>query len=401
MNPSIDLAATLLLVGSAQAFFFMLALLTTNTENYNANRYLAVLLALLGITLIDEFMTWTHYYLSYPHLLGLIWPTNYLYAPFAYFYVKSLTSMHKYRPGKRMLLHLIPFALDVLYNLPKYLMTADQKVDLMFRSERVSIAHFLEPDTLGPIIQMLFYLIISVHLLNVHARSIKDRYSSIERINLIWLRNLLIALFALWCMYLFAELISPLFGVVFQAWYALHVIVVVVIFALGFFGVRQPVIFAGVRARIQEGAQSGISDGKSDRSAQIEPGVGGKYRKSTLDDALRRAILEELRGLMAAQRPYLDGDLALHKLADMMGISPNHLSEVINANLNMNFFDFINSYRVEEAKRELARETTGRVQNVLTIALEAGFNSKSAFYTAFKKHTDMTPSQFRKAASSG
>lgn len=401
MNPSIDLAATLLLVGSAQAFFFVLALLTTHTENYNANRYLALFLVLLGITLIDEFMTWTHYYHSYPHLLGLIWPTNYLYAPVAYFYVKSLTSRHKFGPGKRMLWHMVPFVLDILYNLPKYLMTADQKVELMFRSERVSIAHFLEPDTLGPIIQMLIYLIISVHLLNGHARSIKDTYSSIEHINLIWLRNLLIALFALWCMYLFAELISPLFGMVFQAWYALHVIVVIVIFALGYFGLRQPVIFAGMPARIKADAQPVNSGNEAEHSTQKKPGIDGKYRKSTLDEALRGAILEELRGLMAAKRPYLEGELTLHKLADMMGISPNQLSEVINANLSMNFFDFVNSYRVEEAKRKLAIETKGRMQNILTIALEAGFNSKSAFYTAFKKHTDMTPSQFRKAAFDG
>jgi AraC-like DNA-binding protein len=398
MNPSIDLAATLLLVGSAQAFFFALALLTTNQENYNANRYLAVFLALLGITLIDEFMTRTRYYLSYPHLLGLIWPTNFLYAPFAYFYVKSLTSKKKYDPGKHRLWHFIPFVLDILYDLPKYLMRADQKAELMFRSERVSIAHFLELDTLGPIIQMMLYLIISVHLLDVHARTIKDTHSDIERINLIWLRNLLIALFALWCLYLFAELLSPLFGVVFQAWYALHAIVVMVIFALGYFGVRQPVIFAGVRARIQEGEPLSRSDDKTDRSVQKEPGIVRKYQKSTLDDALRKAILEELQRLMAAQRPYLDGELTLHKLANMMEISPNHVSEVINANLNMNFFDFVNTYRVEEAKRRLTGETKGRMQNVLTIALEAGFNSKSAFYTAFKKHTNMSPSQFRKAA---
>lgn len=398
MNPTIDLAATLLLVGAAQAFFFVLALLTANTENQNANRYLSVLLALLGITLIDEFMTWTHYYLYYPHLLGLIWPTNFLYAPIAYFYVKSLTSRETYVPGARTLWHFIPFILDILYNLPNYLMSAEQKAELMFRSERVVIAHFLEFDTLGPIVQMMLYLIVSVRILNIHARTLKDTHSSIERINLTWLRNLLTALFALWCMYLFAELLSPLFGVVFEAWYALHAIVVLVIFALGYFGVRQPAIFSGVHARIQDGTHFDKTEVQADRRAERQSESRSKYQRSTLDDTLRKAILEELRGVMVTKRPYLDGELTLHKLAEMMELSPNHISEVINANLSMNFFDFINAYRVEEAKKRLAAETKGRMPSVLAVAFEAGFNSKSAFYTAFKKHTQITPSAFRKSA---
>jgi AraC-like DNA-binding protein len=76
---------------------------------------------------------------------------------------------------------------------------------------------------------------------------------------------------------------------------------------------------------------------------------------------------------------------------------PNHLSQVINAELNKSFFDFINEYRIAEAKRRLL---DGRFEHysILAIALEVGFNNKASFNRVFKKHTRMTPSDFVKSA---
>lgn len=98
---------------------------------------------------------------------------------------------------------------------------------------------------------------------------------------------------------------------------------------------------------------------------------------------------------MVANKPYLEGDLVLPQLAQQLGISANYLSQVINEQLKVNFYDFVNGYRVEEAMR-LMRDTAKEKANILNIALDSGFNSKSAFYTAFKKATSMTPTQFRK-----
>jgi AraC-like DNA-binding protein len=98
---------------------------------------------------------------------------------------------------------------------------------------------------------------------------------------------------------------------------------------------------------------------------------------------------------MEANKPYLEGDLVLPQLAQQLGISANYLSQVINEQLHVNFYDFINGYRVEEAKG-LIRNAGPKNTNILNIALDSGFNSKSAFYTAFKKATSMTPTQYRK-----
>ena len=86
--------------------------------------------------------------------------------------------------------------------------------------------------------------------------------------------------------------------------------------------------------------------------------------------------------------------LTLPMLSRMIDVSPHYLSQVINEKLNKSFFDYINEYRVQETKEALTSSKSERF-SILGIAMDAGFNSKSAFYNAFKRHTGMTPSQFK------
>jgi AraC-like DNA-binding protein len=100
---------------------------------------------------------------------------------------------------------------------------------------------------------------------------------------------------------------------------------------------------------------------------------------------------------MNTEKPYLDGDITLQKLAKALAISPHHLSQTINERLNQNFIDFINTYRIEEAKRMLL-DPAKKHYSILAVSEEVGFNSKSAFNNAFKKQVNMAPSEFRKIA---
>jgi len=97
---------------------------------------------------------------------------------------------------------------------------------------------------------------------------------------------------------------------------------------------------------------------------------------------------------MEAEKPFTDGDLTIQKLADKLSIPPHHLSQTINERLGQTFSDFINSYRVTEAKQRLLDPSLKHL-SVLGIAIEVGFNSKSSFNSVFKRYTQMTPSEFR------
>nr|WP_231403018.1 AraC family transcriptional regulator [Hymenobacter guriensis] len=96
---------------------------------------------------------------------------------------------------------------------------------------------------------------------------------------------------------------------------------------------------------------------------------------------------------MRHHKPYLNPSLTIHELAGGLQLPPHVLSKVINEGFGQNFFDFVNAYRVEEFKQLM---TTPRAQQytLLALALEVGFNSKSAFNRAFKKQTDQTPREY-------
>lgn len=100
---------------------------------------------------------------------------------------------------------------------------------------------------------------------------------------------------------------------------------------------------------------------------------------------------------MQTDRPYLNSNLALPELAAKANLSTHHLSQLLNERLGKNFFDFVNEYRIAEVKRKL-RDPAFAHLKIEELAYGCGFNSKSAFNTAFRKFTGITPSEFRKAA---
>jgi YesN/AraC family two-component response regulator len=96
---------------------------------------------------------------------------------------------------------------------------------------------------------------------------------------------------------------------------------------------------------------------------------------------------------MTHQKPFLKNDLRLSDLADSIGVSSHELSQHINREFKMNFYDFINGYRVEEAKKLLRQNPAN--PKMLAVAFDVGFNSKATFNRVFKKLTGQTPSAFK------
>jgi AraC-like DNA-binding protein len=113
-------------------------------------------------------------------------------------------------------------------------------------------------------------------------------------------------------------------------------------------------------------------------------------------DKIKPEMIEQLARHMEKEKPYLTPALTLEKLAGQLRMQPRLLSNIINRHFDCNFFEFINSYRVEEAKRMLADKQYAD-KNMLDIMLDVGFNSKATFNTLFKKKAGMTPSEYRKS----
>ena len=120
-----------------------------------------------------------------------------------------------------------------------------------------------------------------------------------------------------------------------------------------------------------------------------------KYKTSALTPQYAEECIKKLNRLMENEKVFRKPDLTLQSLAEKLSVSPHVLSQVLNEKLNRNFPDFINWYRIEEAKK-IFQTSRGSRQKIATVAFDVGFNTIVAFYNAFKKYTGMTPAQYKK-----
>ena len=126
------------------------------------------------------------------------------------------------------------------------------------------------------------------------------------------------------------------------------------------------------------------------KQSDLSP-FGMEIRNDALANELRQKR-EFINLFMETEKPYLDSELMLSKLAGQLKMNEKQLSQVLNSVYEQNFFDFINSYRVEHAKTLMRAQGNG---NILDIMADSGFSSKSAFNRAFKKHAGCTPTEYR------
>ena len=129
------------------------------------------------------------------------------------------------------------------------------------------------------------------------------------------------------------------------------------------------------------------------RSAKASSIAQKKYRNSGLAPELSDYLIKELRELMESDALYLDANLTQPMLAERLGVPVNYLSQTINEQTGDNFHAFLHAYRIRAASEQLISKPG---KTVLDIALDCGYNSKSAFYTAFQRQTGMSPLAYRR-----
>lgn len=370
-----------LLLGVTQGLFLTLLLLT-KPVNKRANKLLAFLIISYSAFIVEQALSGTEITQRYPHLLGLAQGAVFLQGPLHFLYARTLI-----RPRivsfRETLPHLIPFAAFYLYFLfPFYLTSGPEKLVFMQSVAEHGLTPALQVASWGVLLQGLIYMSITLRLLSQHGRAIRESFSSIEKINLQWLRTITVLTLGIWILGVFIEILQT-FGLNEPVQAAVPISITLLIYVMGYLGLRQPEIFSET--------PDPVPATPSDQRDQ-------KYKRSGLTPDRAQVLHSRLINLMESERPFTESSLKLSQLARLAGMSPNHLSQVINELRGENFYDFVNGYRIEEAQT-LILDPSQPNTTILSIAYEVGFNSKSAFNTAFKKHTGTTPSQFKKSHS--
>jgi AraC-like DNA-binding protein len=225
-------------------------------------------------------------------------------------------------------------------------------------------------------------------LLRKHDRSIPDYFSQDTlAINLKWLGWITAAFFLAYMLVIgWTQLIpvssgSPLP----EASLIREIATVFFIVVFGFCAIKQPLLF---KARSDD-------SGESETGGIEDPSVR-KYEKSGLKERNALEYLAALEGYMRSRKPWLDPDLTIEDVASALEIQKHYITQIINERLGKNFYRYVNEYRVEEVKRKIASGEAERL-SILGVALDSGFNSKSAFNEAFKSIIGSTPSEYRKS----
>jgi AraC-like DNA-binding protein len=377
METSAKLLVALNLLGVAQALLLAAALLSVNRGNRTANRLLAAFVMDIAIGVGGATMAQDRFIILYPHLLKIQDPFYVLGAPLLYLYVRTLIK-GKAGLGRKDILHFLPFALCLVYLLPFYFQSGAAKLfSVASYFDYWARWAYLRSTTL--IVQSIIYLSLIAWMLAGYSRKLKTKTSPREESVLFQVRFLLATITAVWILGSLKFVLTTIFPTYDTETVDLLIpaSLSVFVYAMGYIGLRRPEALTGVEEL---------------------PPASRRYEKSTLTVERSETYRQRLLDLMNGEKPYLDGELTLQKLAKALAVSPHHLSQTINEQLNQSFIDFINGYRVEEAKRMLG-DPAKKHYSILAVSEEVGFNSKSAFNTAFKKHANMTPSEFRKTIS--
>jgi len=369
------------LIASFNAFFFTILLFQKKPGSLHDKILIFWLLYLgifIGVYAFYSHELFTRFQLLSISLISLLM----LHGPFLYLYIKILVSDGSLLSWKGFV-HMIPF---VLFNLYIFISSFNPEI-----SRRLNIDN-VTPGSNTPILFSFFlimtafsgtvYFLLTFRLFKKLDINIFNNFSNPANTDLYWIRKLVLVFGIVWTALISVTVVHHIFNMFSMVFCTdgLFLSLSVFVILIGYFGLKQKVIFS---------ADNNIIEGDT-------PKIQTKYSGSRLTGSEAKQHAERLTDYMKSSKSYLNPDLSLPQLAAELNISSHYLSQVINEQFNLNFFDFVNGYRVEAFKEKI-KDSEFSNYSLLGIAFECGFNSKSAFNRIFKQATGLTPSQYKKA----
>lgn len=315
-------------------------------------------------------------------LLGFALPL--LSSPVLYIYIRSL-SFAEVLNWKNSSFYVAPYLIFIVIGFCLYASKANA---LVLQNGYPHFDATLQPALVYFLTALLavvpgYYALKGLFTLLKYQKSLPDNYAYTEKINLNWLKWIVLSLLGLFV----GLFVLIKYGVAYH-WVQNHNLFAFVgavlstyVFFMGFCGLRQSTVLSAIPLH-----------------PLMEPKATTptSYRNSGLTDKRSLELFEQLKLHMDVQKPFLQENLSLTLLAAQLNLTPNQLSQVINQQTQSNFFNFVNAYRVAAVKEKLKDPTLAHY-SILGIAYECGFSSKSSFNKIFKEVTGQTPLQYQKS----
>ncbi len=386
----------LIIIGAFQAVFFAVLVLSKKGKSI-PDKILAVWLLVFAVHLAFVYYSFQSghvFYIDYGHFPAGAMVLHY---SLMYLYAKSLMSEENVFKTK-WLLHLIPIVIFYIAIIPLAILPYEEKANLVTHVT----THFYFNLIFGiNLLSITLYLLATLRLLKKHKVSIRKMFSNEENINLSWLRILVFLLVLLWV------IISGLSAYLYYLDTTAAVMLpedymtldmqgqsafVVFVFLLGYFGIKQQVIYAAPKV-IDNSEVKNESKKSLIGESPLKQEATNKYGKSGLNEEMASQIYTNLKTLVKEKAVYKNEELTLVELAKQLKVHPNHLSQVINEMEGKNFYNYINSLRIIEFIG-LASLPENKKYTMISLAYDCGFSTKSTFNKHFKLNTGKTPTVF-------
>ncbi|SDG40578.1 Helix-turn-helix domain-containing protein [Dyadobacter soli] len=374
-----DLFSLFILLGCVQGLILAYVFLSHTKGSNRSNLFLGILILAMSVIISDVWLGYTNYMFRVLWLVDFSEPLNLVMAPTAFLYTQTGVNQ---RIARRAWLHFIPAIIYLAYMCalvyPQGLAFKYNANIGSFHPEMATIAAtrygsdwmFYPKWHINDLTfaSMVIYSIASFVALTRAFRNRGTSFFTGEKSSLTWFRDMSLQL-------TFLVLVFFIVRISFRHDLGDHIIaafISLIIYITSFTVLRRSLFFHEPAERITR-----------------------KYEKSSLTEEIQSATLRKLQAVMLEEKPFLDPGFSLPALSKKLGVSTHHLSQILNEELKQSFFDFLGAYRIQEAQRLLADEGNAYIK-IEEIGQMVGYNSKSAFNTAFRKISGLTPSEYRK-----
>ena len=380
--------AFILILAATQGFLLILAINHLQNNNKSANRLLSILITLISLALLARVSTVPRdVFQTFPKLLLLPDLLIYfIYGPVFFFYIQKLLTIPPKSVKKRWM-HFIPASIHFISYLPLAFLPHQVFIDRVVREE-IHIAFIISGGF--ALLFNAYYWFRCFKLVKYYQKNSVDNHSFDENIQylntvlalkaivlLIWLSTCIIYATGLFSKFKTIELTETSTDIIWLVFSSIT-------YCLGYFAITQPEVFKQI----------------APEDIETAPPSEEKTERHTMPNEELSLLKRQLMELMNNEKPYLNAQLTLAELAEKASMTSHNLSRVINEGFSRNFYDFVNSYRVEAFKKEIEQKQHMQ-KTLLAIAYEVGFNSKSSFNRSFNKLTNMSPSKYLKMVESG
>lgn len=360
----------------ALVLVFFLFTVKSKKPNRISNRLMGAFLLMLSIHISVFF--YADYFITSPIFEQLRDQLLLLFGPLIYLHF--ISSMYlDFKLKKKHLLHLVPFILVIVIFTPRFFSVNHLDRVLFYQSYHSHLEAKIY-STLS-IIVMVFYLLLTIRELKNYKHILLKNYSEKRYLNYEWLKQLALLLVVVFSFsFLRTTIIS--FGIseailnvrLFHTVLLLLFMTWVILKSL-----YSPEIFKSINTK--------------QRLVRNLDNVSSNNSIKGYQELIINEKIVMLKNYMEKNQPFLRPSLTIKELANEIGMETHDLSILINRYMGKHFFDFINEYRIELAVKIL-KNPNRKSSHILEILYEVGFNSKSAFHRAFRKHTGKTPKEY-------